>query len=451
MRKMLSLVLALMMILGLMAYAAAESAQPDITTWIFANEDPNMKGTVRFYIPFSGKQGMDAMIAEFNKSYPNITIELNTYSNNADGNIALNSEINSQQCDVVASFEIHNLMNRLNNGMYLDLTDRIEAEGISLMDNWGTEAYNMDGKVYVLPCGGLTHFVAIKKNAWEAAGLGDYPTDWTWDEYIEASRAMTVRDEAGNTTVYGGSQYQVISDLLDSVYQVNGCNRFYRADGSCIFDEPWIKTLIQKNIDAEKEGIWYKMDAYRSDNYKTWFAYTDGTVNSTVGCNLIRFLRDTETYPMDTLTVFAPYPVVEKGQVNYESGINYFSFVGMTRGCQDPEAAWAWIKWYSTYGSKYLTLAGHQSTWKGTDSGALVDLIFGSEEEAAKIVDVESFKKWVGNPNNPSAYTDNATAYSKLSSIWDEYVMYAFTGDMTVDEALDEAARLGNRAIADAE
>ena len=421
----------------------------DIYSWII-NEDTSISGTVRFYIPFSGDQGMDDMIAEFNSVYPNIKVELNTYSNNSDGNIALNTAIMAGECDVVASFEIHNLMSRLSNGLYIDLSDRVQEEGISLMDNWGTEAHNQHRQTYVLPCGGLTHYVAINMDAWNEAGLGDLPTEWTWDEYIEASRKMTKTDANGATTVYGGSNYQVIADLLELVYQVNGCNRFYNADGSCVFNQQYVKDCIQKFIDAENEGVWFSLNAYRADDYKTWFAYTDGKVASTVSCNLARFIRDTGTYPLDHITGFAPYPTVEEGQTNYESGVNYFSFAGITRGCQDEEAAWAFTKWYSTYGSKYLTIAGHQSTWSGTDSDGLVSLIFGSEEEAAKIVDVDSFKQWVGNPHNPSSYDNMYTAYSELNSIWTEYVMYAYTGDMSVDEALDTATELGNKAIEDA-
>ena len=457
MKKFLAIVLACVMVFAMSATAFGETGattvadankDADIYSWI-VNEDTSISGTVRFYIPFNGKQGMDAMIAEFNEIYPNITVELNTYNNNTEGNMALSTAIMAGECDVVASFEIHNLMNRLNNGLYVDITDRVAAENISLMDNWGTEAYNVNGKTYVLPCGGLTHYVAINLDAWNEAGLGELPTEWTWDEYIEASRAMTKYAADGTTEVYGGSNYQVIADLLDMVYQVKGCNRFYTEDGSCVFAEQFVKDAIQKFIDAEDEGVWFPLDTYRADDYKSWFAYTDGKVASTVSCNLARFIRDTETYPLDHLTAFAPYPTLEEGQTNYESGVNYFSFAGIARNCQDEEAAWAFTKWYSTYGSKYLTIAGHQSTWAGTDGSALVSLIFGSEEDAAKIIDVPSFKQWVGNPANPSSYDNMSAGYSEMNSIWNEYVMYAYTGDMTVDEALDAAAELGNEAIAE--
>lgn len=49
------------------------------------NDDTSISGTVRFWIPFKGNQGMDDLIAEFNETYPNIKVELTPYSNNSDG------------------------------------------------------------------------------------------------------------------------------------------------------------------------------------------------------------------------------------------------------------------------------------------------------------------------------------------------------------------------------
>ena len=115
MKKLIAMLLALVMVLSMAACGASEPEPPEtptkvedptesntptapqeeadpLTGWIF-EEDTSISGTVRFWIPFKGTQGMDAMIAEFNQSYPNITVELNTYSNNADGNIALNNSI----------------------------------------------------------------------------------------------------------------------------------------------------------------------------------------------------------------------------------------------------------------------------------------------------------------------------------------------------------------------
>ena len=72
------------------------------TSWI-VDEDPTaVTGTVNFYIPFKGSQGMDAMIAAFNEIYPNVEIVLNTYSNSSDGNASVNTAILAGEVDVLA-------------------------------------------------------------------------------------------------------------------------------------------------------------------------------------------------------------------------------------------------------------------------------------------------------------------------------------------------------------
>lgn len=120
--------------------APVSNDEADLTSWIL-EPDTNMAGAVRFWIPFKGEQGMDAMIAAFNEVYPNITVELNTYNNNAEGNMAVNTSIMAGEVDVLASFEISQAYTRWQNGMYMDLTDKLSADGIDLVANWGTDNY----------------------------------------------------------------------------------------------------------------------------------------------------------------------------------------------------------------------------------------------------------------------------------------------------------------------
>ena len=81
-------------------------------------------------------------------------------------------------------------------------------------------------------------------------------------------------------------------------------------------------------------------------------------------------------------------------------------------------------------------------------AGSALDLLFGSEDEAAKFVDVESFKRVVGVATNPSYYEDELTAYSTVNSTLNEYAMYALNGTMTAEDAMMEAAKIADEAIA---
>lgn len=414
------------------------------------NDDTSISGTVRFWIPFKGNQGMDDLIAEFNATYPNIKVELTPYSNNSDGNMAVNTSLMAGEIDVLWSFELHNTFKRWENGLYMDLTDRLAEDNLDLVDNWGTDAYKYNDRIYTVPAGGRSFFVAINMTKWNAAGLGEIPTEWTWDEYLEACKAMTEVDADGNVAVYGGSSYQSINTVMNTMYQVYGKNAMYHEDGTSSFDDPVIHKALAREIQAENvDKIWFPLTTYRSDNLQAQTTYLGGQTASTLNTNLVRFLRDTETYPVDWITAFAPYPTEEAGQDNYMEGISPFSHIGVATNCDKDnlEASYAFMKFAATHGSKYLALAGHMPNWKGINVDDMVSLVFGSEEDAAKLVDVETYKNVVCNFEALSYIDTELTAYSEINSLMQEYVMYAHNGEMTAEEALSELTELADEAI----
>jgi multiple sugar transport system substrate-binding protein len=166
-------------------------------------------------------------------------------------------------------------------------------------------------------------------------------------------------------------------------------------------------------------------------------------------CNLQRFLRDTKTYPVDWVTAFAPYPTEAPGEVNHIEGVSIFSHVGIAS--RSPEsnykANYTFLKWYASEGCKYLVLAGHLPSWKKSNVNAMLPLIFGSDEEAAKLVDVESFKRVVFNYIAPNWVEINLTAYSELTSLFSEYIMYAHNQEMTPEAAVTELQKEADAAI----
>ena len=481
MKKLLALLLALVMVVSMAACGASapeateapkteapaetpatpeapveEEKRVDVeemnTSWI-VDEDPTaVTGTVNFYIPFKGSQGMDAMIAAFNAIYPNVEVVLNTYNNNSDGNAAVNTAILAGEVDVLASFGLANTDKRWEAGLFTDLTDLVEEYGIDLVEHWGTDAFQKDGTIYTFPSGGLCYYITVNLDAWAAAGLGELPLDgWTWDEYMAACAAMTEYNEDGTVKVYGGSDYHSVNYFTYAVAQVVGKDHYYNAEGMANFDSDAYLHSLQREYDAELvDKIWYPKSIYRGDNIQAQQSFLqDQMCNSIITCNQIRFMADRANYGTEWKVGFLPYPVEEAGQTNYMSGITPFSHSGLCIDDTDEDfdAAWAFLRWYSTYGVAYLVAAGHQPNWKGTSDLDPLVLLFGSEEEAAKYMDVESFRAVVGRVDLPGYVELNLTAYSKISSILNEYVMYALNGQMTPEEALTEAAKLANEEI----
>ena len=428
------------------------------TDWII-EDDTSIEGHVVFAIPFKGSQGMDAMIAEFNKTYPNIEVELYVYSNNSDGQTAMRIAVQGGEIDVWSAFGLNSAYKMWENDLGLDLTDLCEEEGIDLKEQWGFDCYTYEDSIYSFPCGGLSYYIAINMDAWKEAGLDEkyngLPTEWTWDEYLEASKLMTKVGADGQVEVYGGSDYHSTNYFMYTHCQVYGGDMYYNEDGTASFDNEAVIAAFERELKAELDDkIWYPKYSYRADNLQAQMTFCQGITASTIITNVTRFLHDTATYPdVDWITGFAPYPVEEKGQTNYMSGVSPFSHAGISSTISDDEfdACWAWLKWYSTYGVKYLVAAGHQPNWRGIEAGSAIQVIYGSEEEAEKWIDVESYNRVVGRTDLPAFAETNLTAYSEVAGSYNGYVMEAIAGEISAREAMESAAEEANAAIEDAD
>lgn len=422
---------------------AAVSGEP-----VYINPDAaNMTGTVRFWTAFDGQYGTANLIKDFNEYYPNITVEYNVYSNNTEGNLKVDTAMMAGELDALLSFNTYNTAARWENNMLLDLTDRLAADNLDLDAEWDGGGYLYNGRAYAIPSGGLSVFVAVNMRRWEEAGLGDLPTEWTWDEYIEACRKMTEKDASGETVVYGGTDFNQRDYWTYMLRQSKGVDALYNSEGYADFDNPLCAKIFQRYKDCEEEGIWFsKMDLI-SNNQKSRDLLWNENVASCVESIITRFVTDTEKYPHDFILGYAPYPINEPGETNYALGNMPNSFFCVPQNAQDPDAAYEFIKFASTYGGKYLYMAGHTTTWTKTDPNEIVDLVFGSAEEAAKWIDVDSYIANVLAVGAPAYHEERVTAYNEIYTIMAEYTDYILNGSMSIEEGLAEMNELCNEAI----
>ena len=161
MKKIFTLCLAAVMLLSLLAGCggnnggktpdAPDPAVPDASVnppepaapsgdpvYIDANAS-ELTGSVRFYTAFAGENGTDALIQEFNSYYPNVTVEYEVYKNNSDGNVAADTSMMAGNVDVILSYGVKNTANRWSNDLLMDITDRLAADNLDLVKEWGSD------------------------------------------------------------------------------------------------------------------------------------------------------------------------------------------------------------------------------------------------------------------------------------------------------------------------
>lgn len=192
-----------------LAFAACAPAPAPSASESDAEPAAGEVATVRFHSRV-GVQGeyYTEMAEKFNEEHPDIKIVVETFpGENPEYLQKISTMIAADTIgDAMWAASIHNFYNYAAANLYLALDDFVEADSydLSVFYPVAVESCRYEGKMYGLPW--IVHpgrtGLFYNKTAFEAEGL-DVPTaDWTYDDLLEAARALT-KTEGGQTTQYG--------------------------------------------------------------------------------------------------------------------------------------------------------------------------------------------------------------------------------------------------------
>lgn len=183
MKKIIALLLALVMVLGLCACSVSGGSKAtEITMWTYPVGQWGDQATV------------EGLVASFNEKYPDIkvTVEYLTY---ADGDDKVNTAIEGKATpDIVVEGPERLVTNWGAKGVMVDLsdlwTDAVKADTYESVLN----ACQLNGKFYEYPFTMTAHCMAINKDVFEAAGAMQYVDaenhTWTTENFIKAVDAV---------------------------------------------------------------------------------------------------------------------------------------------------------------------------------------------------------------------------------------------------------------------
>lgn len=461
MKKALALVLALCMIATLCACgqqaAPAASADPAAPAAESEGKKPeDYVGTIRLWSVWDEDSGAASWVEEFNKVYPNITLDIHKFSNSGDGNVQLDTALIAGEVDICMSFAAGKLEERASAGLFYPLDDFLAEAGLDSVENWGLED-NYGGKIVAIPMGGNNDHVIINKDLWDAAGLGEIPTSWTIDEYYDAARAMNKVAADGTVEVYGCSNFHSIYYWSILARGFLGDDYYYTKDEagnlvSNITNQAFVDAFnVNYNADIV-EKIQYPLITYRDEGIQAYTPFMEGKVAMCVMTNaMTRRIANTDEYTFDFPITYAPIPTLyEDQEVNYCDGIYYFMHLSIANSCPDPELAWQFVKWFSTEGSAYYSAVGHMPTYKNVDRDSIVSIAFGSEEAAAELIDVEAYKRVVLNYDGPTYIEHEYLGASEIGNVLNTVTMDVYRGNMTIEEGFEAMKAQMDAAIADA-
>ena len=228
-KKMIAGLLGVTMVAGLLAGCGGDSGKSaDGTT------------TIKYATYSAGPdhlEDMDAMIEEFEKQHPDIKVEMEVIGFD-DYFTKLQTQASSKTLPDVFEMNYENFNTYAGNGVLLDLTDLADGDedfSPDMLTGNTYEYFQNDGKLY-----GLTEKVSdvvlyYNKDMFDAAGL-EYPqADWTWDDLLAASQALT------KDGVYGFYAPVTYNELYKVVVQ----------NGGALFDEEGNPTIDSaENVEA---------------------------------------------------------------------------------------------------------------------------------------------------------------------------------------------------------
>ncbi len=197
MKKFIALLLALVMVIGLCACNVSKAGENvEITLWTYPVGNWVDAATV------------DALIADFNAVYPNITVTVE-YLDYSTGDDKVNTAIEGKQApDIIMEGPERLIANWGAKGLLVDLKDLVPA---GTYESVAATCTSPNGEMYELPVCMITHCMAINRDVFAAADALKYLNEETrtWNSVEDFFKAVQAVYDAGYKTVgtiYCGGQ-----------------------------------------------------------------------------------------------------------------------------------------------------------------------------------------------------------------------------------------------------
>lgn len=321
----------------------------------------------------------------------------------------------------------------MENGLLLDLTDKIAASDKVKLENYYEDIiklYESDGKQYAVPKDIDTIGLWYNKTMFDEAGV-EYPNaDWTWEDFYEAAKKLTKADGsqwgyAINTGNNQDSYYNMIYDyggyIISDDKKTSG------------YDDPKTIEAMQLVERMLREGLCPDLQTVSENGTEVLFQ-SGKVAMVTQGSWMVAGFRDNE-YTSTNCDV----AVLPKGPDGTRVSIyNGLGWAAAANG-ENTDAAWSLIEFLGSKEAqlKQAELGVTMSAYKGTSD--------------AWVNSVENF--------NLEGHLDMLDAtliirpYSRNTNVWEnmatETFKAAWTGEITMEEVCKQIAESMNQALAE--
>ncbi|MGG4342274.1 ABC transporter substrate-binding protein [Paenibacillus lautus] len=406
--------------------------------------------TVKYYNWDNEAQqaGTDAMLQEFMDQNPDIKVEhvVLVPGDSVEMMKKLDFLISSGEAiDVIQFPSLGGVLERATRGALAPLNEFYEQESLVPEDEYFVNA-KVDDKYYGMQYTKSMNYVMLNKNALDEAGLEVPKFGWTWDDYRDYSKKLTKGE--GVDKRYG-SYFHTWELYMNAPAQTMMKDPFVYEDGTTILSDPTYKYFFQLRKDMEetdKSAKPYSDVLAAKLNYRTEFFNEEAAMILT-GNFTIADPGNTEQYPHDFKTAFAPVPVPPAGSEPKEYEGKYFtsgSMLAMGANSSNKEASFKLMRFMTTADSDNRPeFSGYK---KANNEELLTKLVAGNEDK----YDMDSLKYTLFS--DEIQYLDAAkvmvTSTSELTKIIDDGFAKFMLSNEPIDEVqqwmVDEATKIIN-------
>ncbi|MCX8509342.1 MAG: extracellular solute-binding protein [Rhodobacteraceae bacterium] len=364
-----------------------------------------------------------AMTAEFESANPGTTVKLEFVPYDAlYDKIVASKAAGGAGYDVVL-YDVIWPANFAENGVLVDVTDKVAAmDKAAVFDGaWATTEYS--GQYYGMPWILDTKYLFANKDMLDKAGVTAMPK--TWAEVMAAAQKVKDAGLVEYPLVFDWAQAEAV--ICDYTALVGAYQGAFLKDGAPAFNSGGGVEALQFMVDAMKSGLVNpNSTSYLEEDVRKVFSAGDAAmaVNWTYMYNLAQ--NNPDESKINGMVEIAPLPGVEGRAA--ASAVNGSMGLGITAGSAKPDLAWSYISFMTSQAVQNSYAKNSLPIWKSSYSDPVVT----TGQEAVVAAADTSIAIMTPRPMFP--------AYPELSSLLQKAIHKALAGEMSAQDALNEAA-----------
>ena len=238
MKKIMSLVLILALVLSLGACGSKEAAPSADSGDKTAAQEPVELEFIQWWTTEGGGEFLEDLVKRFEEANPGITVKLTSMPFGEIRTQVVASQATGMTPDLIGmnppwTREFYDM------GILAPLDDLMAADPFFKKDNYFQASFTpIEGHTYLAPVNSMAFFLFYNKTMFKEAGI-EPPT--TWDELVEAAKALTVPEKNQYGITMSMSEQEASNGAILSLYPL-----LYAQNG---------RTLVDGKYTVETEGM----------------------------------------------------------------------------------------------------------------------------------------------------------------------------------------------------